>query len=509
MRPLYIFCISVFLLGLLTCAKGISMAHADWVIEPPTDEERIRYKTMIWEGNITDIRWQTSPLSHNRRQIITFTINEVLKGAPIIGERELILSPQRHDDRTEYPDIEIEEGPALLSPRFDREGNLTISWGDNTRWRNGENEIFNRYRARRAELRASIESREANIEDWHIWQDFLLEWDDRLAARVAFKQMQNLDGVTITDWENIADMEYRDSQWEASLEAWRQVLEIDPTNEEATRMANSMLGLLNRPEEIDLSHADLTYFRVGLERRPWIIEDLDVLDFSERDFTGIDFSHAELFLVNFDAANLTGARFTEATSLSNFTGANLTNTDFRMAKFDWRSHPDFSGAIFHGTRFDWADMRNVNFREQILENVTFFGTNLSRADFKNAELHNVSFSGANLRGATLSGLDMRNMNLVNMNFQGTDFTGTDLRNANLSYANANQVSYSTNFTNADLRGAYLLDADLTGAIFDRTSLENALYNCHTIFPEGLEPQMHDMELIGNADCTTISYVYRR
>ena len=76
----------------------------------------------------------------------------------------------------------------------------------------------------------------------------------------------------------------------------------------------------------------------------------------------------------------------------------------------------------------------------------------SRADLRGANLRDADLSGANLRGADLSGADLSFANL-----RGADLSGANLSGANLSCAN---------LSNANLRGA---------------SMDQMIWDIHTVF----------------------------
>ncbi|MFR1051417.1 MAG: pentapeptide repeat-containing protein [Flavonifractor plautii] len=99
-----------------------------------------------------------------------------------------------------------------------------------------------------------------------------------------------------------------------------------------------------------------------------------------------------------------------------------------------------------------ADLSNADLRDADLFGANLFGANLSDADLPGADL-----SGADLRGADLSGADLSCANL-----RGADLSGADLRGADLS--------------GADLSCANLRGADLSGA-----SMDQMIWDIHTVF----------------------------
>ena len=104
-----------------------------------------------------------------------------------------------------------------------------------------------------------------------------------------------------------------------------------------------------------------------------------------------------------------------------------------------------------------ADLRDANLRDADLRDADLFGADLSCADLRGADLRGADLSGANLRGADLSGADLSCANL----------RGADLRGADLSCAN--------------LRGADLSGADLSGADLRCASMDQMIWDIHTVF----------------------------
>ena len=106
----------------------------------------------------------------------------------------------------------------------------------------------------------------------------------------------------------------------------------------------------------------------------------------------------------------------------------------------------------------------------------------SRANLRDADLSGADLSGANLRDADLSGADLSFANL-----RGADLSGANLRDADLSGADLS----CANLSNANLRGANLRGADLSGANLSCANLSNAnlsgasmdqmIWDIHTVF----------------------------
>ena len=109
-----------------------------------------------------------------------------------------------------------------------------------------------------------------------------------------------------------------------------------------------------------------------------------------------------------------------------------------------------------------ADLRGANLFGANLSDADLRGANLSDADLPGADL-----SCANLRNANLSGADLSCANLRGANLFGANLSDADLPGADLSCAN---------LRGADLSGANLRNANLSGA-----SMDQMIWDIHTVF----------------------------
>ena len=96
----------------------------------------------------------------------------------------------------------------------------------------------------------------------------------------------------------------------------------------------------------------------------------------------------------------------------------------------------------------------------------------SRADLSGADL-----SGANLFGANLSDADLRGADLSGANLRGADLSGANLSGADLSCANLR----GADLRGADLRGADLCNANLSNANLSCASMDQMIWDIHTVF----------------------------
>jgi Pentapeptide repeats (8 copies) len=120
---------------------------------------------------------------------------------------------------------------------------------------------------------------------------------------------------------------------------------------------------------------------------------------------------------------------------------------------------DLANTILNGARLDKARLDGARFAFSGLRKAMLTGAQLSGADLYSAKLSEARLDYANLREATLF-----RANLVSADLEGACLDGADL-------------------AFADLRGAKLLNASLVGV-----SLTGAMYDAHTVWPDGFEPE---------------------
>ena len=210
------------------------------------------------------------------------------------------------------------------------------------------------------------------------------------------------------------------------------------------------------------------------------------------------------------------AKGTEYTEKINLSGLDLRSVDFkylnRFIQSDLRQ-VDMRGAVieqvqFRGAKLDGADMSQAvlkegNFIRARMDHVKLRAAELTDANFYGAAGKNVLFEGALLARANFketSFLEVYFENAVafDANFEkaqllGANFMSADLRNANFKGANLT----AANFRSANLEGANFKDAILDGANFGtanllNTSLENASLN-NAFFGESINLTMEQLE----------------
>lgn len=133
-------------------------------------------------------------------------------------------------------------------------------------------------------------------------------------------------------------------------------------------------------------------------------------------------------------------------------------TDARMRRLRWRTsvgenwqNSDFSGAYFHLTQFNRANLSGSAWAQANFIGGRCLACNLTVARMRGLVGHTADFSGSEFEQA-----DLRAAKLWRANFEGASLRAVDLRDAYL---------VEVNFRNADLRGAKLTNAVIAGAQF--------------------------------------------
>ncbi len=178
------------------------------------------------------------------------------------------------------------------------------------------------------------------------------------------------------------------------------------------------------------------------------------------------------------SANLAGANFAGA----NFAGYNLMNVSLYGANL---SNANLSGAILvnaslskaniTGTVFAGANLKGVISAYEVgtpaslpanwqLVDGNYEGTTVAYLIGPGA-----SIGGAQLKGSVFSNLNLNGIYMAQANLVGTTFSGATMTNAVVASSNLENVDFSngnftgTNFSNADFEGANFTNANFTNA----------------------------------------------
>ncbi|MEA1900465.1 MAG: pentapeptide repeat-containing protein [Thermodesulfobacteriota bacterium] len=103
-------------------------------------------------------------------------------------------------------------------------------------------------------------------------------------------------------------------------------------------------------------------------------------------------------------------------------------------------------------------LNNSDLSEAVLEGATMSMANLSYVNFKMANLSHVNFEGATLLDTDFSGAKLIFAKILKADLSSATFENADLTGASIEKCN---ISYATNFKNADISEAKLIGLDLS------------------------------------------------
>ena len=171
-------------------------------------------------------------------------------------------------------------------------------------------------------------------------------------------------------------------------------------------------------------------------------------DLSGLDLSGVDLSGAELLNCDLSRSRLVGANLTDAV---------LHNVDLRNVEL---LGADLSRADLTNGNLHKAGLGTVTAHEAV-----FFGANCSEATFSGADLSHTDlraakFEDARMLNATLDHAVCTNTNLTRVDLTGSTVRGATFRDANLREA---QLRGVTGYKKADWIGADIQNVDFTGA----------------------------------------------
>lgn len=162
-----------------------------------------------------------------------------------------------------------------------------------------------------------------------------------------------------------------------------------------------------------------------------------------------------------DEANLSPSP--EREMLTNFSGSNLTNSDF-------------AGVTAHKGKFEGSALRCSDFT----------GSDFTGSSFKGSDVRGSNFSGANLTRCSFKASDVRESNFDDANLTDCKFYALDL-----AYASFNQtILVNTEFSSVGLAGAKFIDAKLTDVKLTVSDLRKTIFE-RCIF-NGVDFKQSDM-----------------
>ncbi len=228
---------------------------------------------------------------------------------------------------------------------------------------------------------------------------------------------------------------------------------------------------------------------------------LSGVDLSKLDLHGIDLSRSLCKKTKFCETNLDGADFSQTVGMeADFSGASLKNAVLEkglFAKAVFKS-ADLSGANLHQTILKKADCTEANFTGANLDWVILQKAKIGKACLKNIKATMGVFSGADATDATFSKsslikclfkdtvLDRADFSRATINstlFMGVKGEGVTFEGANMDKGRmgGNASLPGANFKNIAMKHGCFRDADLSGADFEGSALdESILENCNLV-----------------------------
>lgn len=156
------------------------------------------------------------------------------------------------------------------------------------------------------------------------------------------------------------------------------------------------------------------------------------------------------------------------------------------------SAQDYSGQDLTKRDFSNKTLTKANFEDSVLNHALFVDTKVTQANFQGADLTSTEFTradltGSDFRGATVQSTlffqsTMNECNLEKIDFKNLGLSGVKLRKANLKKSKGFSTVIDVDFSEADLRGANLVNMSIIGTVRFR----KAKYDSETRWPKGFD-----------------------
>jgi uncharacterized protein YjbI with pentapeptide repeats len=147
---------------------------------------------------------------------------------------------------------------------------------------------------------------------------------------------------------------------------------------------------------------------------------------------------------------------------ANLDGADLSNSDLRMACFEEASlvKANLSNANFEGASFRLALLNGAT-----MLNTRFNDVNFNHANFENSDLRSATLSMARFEGANFTSADLSHAALIGATMSRTICRDTKLNYASLAYSQFNEVNFhGTDLSSAELMYTVFAGSDLSKAL---------------------------------------------
>ncbi len=216
--------------------------------------------------------------------------------------------------------------------------------------------------------------------------------------------------------------------------------------------------------------------------------ELSAVDLSGLDLSGADFSGALLAGASFAGSRLAGAKFTDALlqkadfSAATLDGASLAGASGDGAKFAGSrlqkvdaSNGDFSGGDFSGADLSGAMLAGTVFAGSRMAGLQAKACVADKASFEDCDLSGAVFSESRCTGARFNGAALQQASFAGASAEKAEFFGVNAAQASFAGANlgASRANASSQFPEANFRGASLQTASWGGAVLSRAVLSEA------------------------------------
>lgn len=161
-------------------------------------------------------------------------------------------------------------------------------------------------------------------------------------------------------------------------------------------------------------------------------------NYSEQTIHNVTFEKCEFAHCDFSSAVLPGCKFIDCRfEQCNLTLINVANTRFSCDEFRDCKLVGIDWTVAYWPKFDFYSQ--LNFKNSILDNSSFFGLKLHESFFEECRLHDVDFRNAELTKSSLLCCDLANSLFMQTDLEQVDFTEShsfniDIRQNKLSKA---------------------------------------------------------------------------
>lgn len=161
-----------------------------------------------------------------------------------------------------------------------------------------------------------------------------------------------------------------------------------------------------------------------------------------------------------------------------FTSANFNGADISKCKLE---ETNFLGANLHKAKLsdnilDHTNFAEANMKEAILDGAVFRFSNLVKTDIAGSSLNHVFFEHTDAHSMQAENCNWQDSKASNSLFFDASLSNSRFTNTDFDHCNFNGVSFQQSvFSYASLINCTMSGADTTGAIFENTRREDAVF----------------------------------